>query len=371
MSGGQDGQANSKDIPESTIDDLMRRFRGFEVPDGLFDPSGAPAELLQSYGLPPKPDPNGQPLLRRAWEKGFGKPMRMQQFEFDRSLMASTHDGSGPRSFDAIPFAGSRFESSDNWSGAYVTANHDRRFLQAWGTWTVPDNLKLPPQSLQGPPTIPYTCSNWIGLDGQRRYLNSSLPQIGTASTRQPDGTTTAQAWTQWWARGNTEKNAPVPLALAVQPGNEVLCVLTALDPRTVVFVMVNLTGQEVPTAISVLGTSPEVRLPDGTLVRPDIAGATAEWIMERPSVVGQPTAYNFPDYGEAKFELCIAVEGDDVNISSWSGGSSQHLRGARLLRIFDVLADPARTAFTSMPKKLDDTSIHLKYGGFHTTFAD
>jgi hypothetical protein len=29
------------------------------------------------------------------------------------------------------------------------------------------------------------------------------------------------------------------------------------------------------------------------------------------------------------------------------------------------VLLDPTRTAFISMPRKLDDTSICVKYGGF------
>ena len=33
------------------------------------------------------------------------------------------------------------------------------------------------------------------------------------------------------------------------------------------------------PMAISVKGTAPTVTLPDGTKAKPDIAGATAEWI--------------------------------------------------------------------------------------------
>ena len=208
---------------------------------------------------------------------------------------------------------------------------------------------------------IPYVCANWIGLDGQRLYLDSSLPQMGTVSIRQNDGTTTAQSWMQWWARG-AASSAPVPLGLAVNPGDQVLCVLTACDPKTVIGVMLNLsTG----TGIVAQATSPSVTLPDGSMVRPDIAGATAEWIVERPQVVGQTTIYNFPDYGETEFDCCLAVEGDDVDIVSLFNGIPQQLQGARRTRMFQMLTDPARTAFISMPRKLNDTAIRVKYGGF------
>ena len=114
--------------------------------------------------------------------------------------------------------------------------------MQIWGVWTVSGTSGPPARaSTRGRPDLPYVCSNWIGLDGQRRYLDSSLPQIGTASTLQHDGPPITEAWTQWWARGNTG-TVPLPIGLTVAPGDEVLSVLTALDPQTVVFVMVNLT---------------------------------------------------------------------------------------------------------------------------------
>jgi hypothetical protein len=219
----------------------------------------------------------------------------------------------------------------------------------------------LPPAAMQGPPDIPYVCANWIGLDGQRLYLDSSLPQMGTVSIRQPDGTTTAQSWMQWWARG-VANSAPVPIGLAVNPGNQVFCVLTAWDPQTVIGVMVNLsTG----TGTVAKGTSPTVTLPDGSMVQPDIAGSTAEWIMERPRVVDQTTIYNFPDYGETEFDFCVAVESDHVDIFSLFNGIPQQLQGARRIRMFQMLTDPARTTFISMPRKLNDTAIRVKYGGF------
>ena len=75
-----------------------------------------------------------------------------------------------------------KFETSTNWSGAYVTSNRFKKFVQIWGFWRVPEHLDLPPLGKTVTrPGLPYTCSNWIGLDGQRRYFNSSLPQMGTS----------------------------------------------------------------------------------------------------------------------------------------------------------------------------------------------
>jgi Peptidase A4 family len=355
------GQSKPKNVSDETIGDLQKRFVGFPVPDGLFDPSTASPALLREYGLPPRPDPNSQPLLRQVWDRGFGAPLTLKEFQFDGGLVEATNYRLHFRQADELPFAETRFETSLNWSGAYIAANRDQQFLQIWGVWRVPENLRLPPASSQGPIGIDYMCSNWIGLDGQRLYFDSSLPQIGTSSTLPAGGgPTTAQAWTQWWARGNMN-TLPVPLGLAVAPGNQVLSVLTAWDPQTVILVMVNLSTMQ---AQAVEATAPMVQV-NGTMATPVIAGATAEWIFERPAIPGETELYNFPDYGRSQFEFCVAVEGESVDIFSLFGGLPQDLQGARLIRMFEVLPNPARTAFISMPRKLDNTSVRLRYGGF------
>ena len=74
----------------------------------------------------------------------------------------------------------------------------------------------------------------------------------------------------------------------------------------------------------------------------------------------------NLPDYGEIAFDLCVAVEAPAPDaVSLLSGGVGQRLRGARLLRMFDVLSQPMRTVYLSMPNKLDDLSLRVRYGGF------
>jgi hypothetical protein len=127
---------------------------------------------------------------------------------------------------------------------------------------------------------------------------------------------------------------------------------------------MVNLTARPFPEGIVVHGSAPIVTLLDGTKVLPSIAGATAEWILERPRILGQKTQYNFPDYSETGFSLPIAVEADSVNIASLPDGVEREQIGERLLRMCDVLSSPSRTAYISMPRKLG-TSICVKYGGF------
>jgi Peptidase A4 family len=353
-------------VSKVDIDALKKRFEGFPVPEGPFDFSADP-ERLADFGLPPKPDA-AQTLRLKAWERGFGKPVALQPFKFDDELVErieKTEYRLLHRQADEIRLVETRFESSSNWSGAYITANHNRRFLQIWGTWTIPGLLRLPPGPFQGPPGKTYVCSNWIGLDGQRRYLDSSLPQIGTQSTLQADGTTTAEAWVQWWARGGA--NDP-PLLLPVgfvSPGDTVLCVLTALSPQTAIFVMVNLSATPWPTAMAVMGSAPLVTLPNGTTVEPTIAGATAEWIVERPRIWNSPDKYYFPDYGQSDFTGCLAVEANQVNIASLPAGRGQQLQGARCIQMFDVLPAPMRTAFISMPKKFDNSSTRVTYGGF------
>jgi Peptidase A4 family len=362
MSGADDGRATATTVPVGVIDDLKKRFVAFPTPPDRFDPVSASAMELNKYGLPPRPDPNTQPLLRQVWDRGFGAPLTLLEFRLEVEKIEETRYRPQLRQAKERPVSETRFETSSDWSGAYITANEGKQFVQIWGMWKIPGNLKVPPLRFQGPPGVDYICSNWIGLDGQRFYLDSSLPQIGTLSQLQPDGSTTVQAWTQWWARYNSA-TTPVPLPLPVAPGNLVLSVLTALDPRTVVLAMVNLSTLN---AMAVTATAPTVQLPPyNTTATPEIAGATAEWIVERPAIPGQTTRYNFPDYGETEFDFCIAVEGASVGIASLLTWTPQVLRGARLIRMFDVLPDPTRTAFISMPRKLNDTAVGVAYGGF------
>jgi hypothetical protein len=131
------------DPSEEILADLKRRFTGFPVPEGLFNPSTATPDMLRKFGLPPKPDAGRQPLLRQAWDTGFGKPLLLQQFEVEADLVEQTDYRPLSRRVADISFDGINVETSSNWSGAYITANHDKQFLQVWGMWTIPGNQKI------------------------------------------------------------------------------------------------------------------------------------------------------------------------------------------------------------------------------------
>jgi hypothetical protein len=354
-------------VPEPLIKDIEARFHGFQAPGTTIDPTMSTPDELRRFGLPPKPHSSAAPLLQKVWGQVFGRALRPQAFMVEPNLIRATRFRLFEKAVATASFAGMNCEASSNWSGAYISANQDKRFLQVWGTWTVPANLQLPPPAFQGPANIPYFCANWIGLDGQRRYLDSSLPQMGTVSILQPDGTTTAESWAQWWAR-DSANTAPVPLGLAVVPGDIVACVLTAWSPTSVRGVMVNLSASP-PTAVPVVMDAPLVTLSNGSSVQPEIAGATAEWIVERPKVPPQPSQppsrYNFPDYGQSGFDFCLAVEGDSVDIFSLFTGISRDLTGARRIRMFDVLGNPVRTQYISMASKLDNLTLQTNYGSF------
>nr|WP_294503967.1 hypothetical protein [uncultured Rhodopila sp.] len=80
-------ESGIRNVSPEVIADLRQRFGGFPVPDGPFDPSSARPHLLRNFGLPPKPNADRQQLLRRAWDRGFGKPMILQRFAFTPTLI--------------------------------------------------------------------------------------------------------------------------------------------------------------------------------------------------------------------------------------------------------------------------------------------
>jgi hypothetical protein len=87
-----------KQVPTVIIDQLKKQFTGFPVPEGgIFNPATANPDLLRKYGLPPKPDPNNQPLVRKAWERGFGRPMTLQKFNLNVDMIQATVYSPHPR----------------------------------------------------------------------------------------------------------------------------------------------------------------------------------------------------------------------------------------------------------------------------------
>jgi len=356
-----------------------KRTHCFPVPDpAKANPADWDAEEIATYGLPERPDAEVQPGLYRIWMNTFGKqlcfskyvPGKGPGFDLHRLDVDTPHDTT-----DSSPLGATRFLTSPNWSGSYLSATSGRTFRQIWGQWIVPtpslpEGLSLPRGhgSTDHDPSVSYQCSTWIGLDGQRLYLNSSLPQMGTAQqvTLCADGRQEFRtwAWTQWWAR-NDKDTLPVPISnLTIRHGDVIRCVLTVADDRlSVVCNMINQScSPPVVTAIRI-DSPPVPKRPGQHYV---VSGATAEWVLERPAVPDQTghaehssLLQPFPDYGTTNFSACYAV------LDGVKATALRDLSVPRFIRMYEVRANPQRTAYISMPMRIDNASFAVSHGGF------
>jgi Peptidase A4 family len=355
-------------MTKQRLSTAAERTRRYPVPSPpVQDPSKWTDDKITEYGLPARPNADDQPAAARLWLETFGRTLRFLEFaagaqdEVQRTRLVQIDALGGepalpePPSSDAVVASAGHFEDSLNWSGAFLNATLGRTFRQIHGRWTVP--------TLQPPPgqTAPsYECSCWIGLDGQRRYVNATLPQCGTDHVLEVGGTgmtMSCHAWIQWWAP-NDPSTTPVPVAgFPVNPGDRIRAVLTVLDSSNVLCNLIN-DSTHPPTIVPVTVTAPTI--PGQGMTQYKISGATAEWVMERPAVIDHPDQLQpFPNYGTTIFTGCVADE-------AHSGGSSPILRTlatSRFIRMYEVRFNPQRTAFISMPHRIADSAFRVNYG--------
>lgn len=366
LANAERGRASDKPIDILTrrlFEDVQRRFKPFPVPsDRIITPLELSPEMLSYYGLPPKPHADTQPGLYRAWLAAFGGKIELEPFSLTLEDFASSDFETDFRQVGSPLPSATRFETSRNWSGAFIAADNDRVFRQVWGSWTAPTFANFVP----GPGTDPYTISAWIGLDGQRTYFNSSLPQIGTTTILKSPyaGTPQCFAWTQWWDR-ESDTTLPVPIAkFPVDQGDSIACSLLVVDPVRVWFSITNMSRIPHKTT-TVNANSPWIKRQNGLMEQPRVSGATAEWIFERPLIPYTKTFANFPPYLPMQFSLCsaLAVELPAVGIPLVL--NERDLSTARFIRMFERRNSPPRTAYISMPSRVGDDGVALTYGDF------
>jgi hypothetical protein len=343
---------------------LFSRIKDFPIPPKQLDLTTASETELQAFGIPPRPDPKIDSALYDVWFDFFGTRPEFVQADIeirDDEFQPVTREARVAPASSTLAL--SRFETSKNWCGVFIEPSHGTVFVQVSGRWVVP----IPDVPLDGGPGL-YACSTWVGFDGQRRYLDSSLPQIGTwqAVTLSNDGITTIEtyAWFQWWARDLPGTQPGVIKSVPVAPGDPVLCMVQVWEPNVAVVYIKNArTGRLAHFSIE----APLLDLGNGRFHKYRISGATAEWIMERPTPLQDPNSlYALADYGHADLLDCHASEADPTLPGwPWLVGTDRVLRGERLIRMCDVLYDPMRIAFNSMPERQNDTSVRATYGGF------
>jgi hypothetical protein len=340
---------------------------GFPFPRPDFNPLYASPQELRKYGLPQMPDRVKQPALQKAWLRLFEQPLTFERPGIEERVRLAIVEQ--PEIRQILPDI-SRFERSPNWCGASIVPRDGNQFVLMFGEWKVP-TPSLPPPPERGPSgqKNEYHCVAWIGLDGNRRYLNSSLPQTGTEQVLTVDAkgnlSRTYTAWFQWWARNQVKITHKKLSAITIQAGMSVMAMIWVINPHHVVVVFRTYAPLNQITIL--VEPTPEVYLrpPQETpRTRPSISGATAEWIVERPEtlVLYGATLERFPKYSPVRFRHCVAGTAPAAGLPT----SEETLESPRFFRMFEVPNDVRpRTRFISMPERDTTTSVLVHYGGF------
>lgn len=318
----------------------------FPTEESNFNPLQATDDERRHFGLPTLDD-QPKDSLSRHLRRAFLSPPSGGRLRFAQALTRYPVGGGAPTS-RTTPAATSPWpaQKSSNWSGGYVVPRDGRSIVTVMGTWTVP--AVAPPG---GGTENDYRSSTWVGLDGQRTYRDSSLPQIGTKQVCNDAGEVTNSAWYQWWARGLHEGEDSLALPLAA--GEEISAVITVLNATTVRFNLKNVSQGIMLQAFDVVA-------PPGYL----ISGATAEWIMERPSPLGSDgwSPYSLPAYRPFSFTGCLA----ESKASGETIATPVDLKLARLIRMYEIVDSPRSVRTISTARKIlaPEQALELGYVG-------
>ena len=288
------------------------------MPEG-YDLLGANRKELDCYGIPPRPDSDTEPGLYEFWRRLVSPPFHAKRPTFHsvyrpprkklhpgRPKKSQTYGpqslmGEGLRDCDFFWSCGGTSQSSLNWSGAIISPPWPKRFILVTAGWKAPKVRAALPSPMNAYKDHPKALV-WVGLDGANGAVPGiSLPQIGTAHFCNGKHF----AWWAWWCNPLTPDKPQPGSAITmikdfeVRPKDEILAGVSVLISQDVLFFIKN---QRTGQFRSFLARQPHDILQ---------LGASAEWVVERPT---QPESHDFhalANYGHLDFKYCMAVAGD------------------------------------------------------------
>lgn len=298
----------------------------------------ARANALADHNLPPEPNPETEQNLHDFWMELLSPPLL---FDNARFIYAPPPERLARAAQNVT--ARSRQQSSLNWSGASLLAHDGRVFTDVMAKWKVPE----PKVPNGGSMTDQYKSSCWVGLDGQRAYADSTLPQIGTEQSINKVSPTSGKAaavWVQWWPL----QDQIIP-TLPVTFGDTVYCWLTAMSyTRVRCIIRVNSAGSSVLKRFCVDAPTYQYDLPPEIPHPAKISGATAQWITEAPTNITTGLIFPLPNYTIVEFEHCYALSAD----GPLAPYQVEPLIGPTLTRMYKVVGAPGKRVTISVAER-------------------
>ncbi len=244
---------------------------------------------LAAWGYPPQPDPNAAPQAYAVWVQAVTAaqtrifPWLVRSNRAHGPTMASQSINLS----NSTPVVASVVNSalgSYNWSGYLNTNPNGALFTSVFAQYVVPRAQQAPGTCTGG---WDYS-STWVGLDGAGAGANDVL-QAGTYADAycgpsddpdDPDDSSSSQstatnysAWYEWYPM-----NATNIAGFTIKPGDNVFVEVWSTSPTTGGVFAVDLNTQQY--------VSINLTAPAGV----QVAGGSAEWIVECPSISGSLT---------------------------------------------------------------------------------
>jgi len=252
------------------------------APAAGLNPLTMSADDLAAWGYPPQPGPNAAPQAHAVWAQAVTSA-HTRIFPW----LARSNRAHGPtlgsqsivlsNSTPAVASAVNSALGSYNWSGYLDTNTDGALFTSVFAQYVVPRAQQAPGTCTGG---WDYS-STWVGLDGAGAGANDVL-QAGTYadaycgpsededSSSSQTTATSYSAWYEWYPMNATNISG-----LTVKPGDNMFVAVWSTSPTTGGVFVVDFNTQQY--------VSVNLTAPAGV----QVAGGSAEWVLECPSISG------------------------------------------------------------------------------------